>query len=245
MEYDFDIELHNMMEGRIAAVRDNIKEACRAAGREESEITLIGVSKVFPVSYAEAAVACGLKDLGENKVQEIVPKIERLEQLKLEANWHLIGTLQKNKVKYIAGKTYLIHSVNSVSLAAEISRRFAAADSTADILMQVNVSGEESKHGFAPDETEEALEQISAMDNIRVRGIMTMAPIEQYEGQAREIFSRTRDLYEKLKNNCSDPSVWDTLSMGMSHDYKAAIQEGATCIRIGTAIFGDRRALLS
>ena len=240
MEYDFDETLKELLRSRADVVRSQIADACAKAGRDVSEVTLVGVSKVFPVSYAEAAVAGGLMDLGENKVQELVPKIERLNELGLKPNWHLIGTLQKNKVKYIAGKTHLIHSVNTIELAQEIDKRFKAVDSVADILMQVNVSGEESKHGFAPEESQEALEVINGLENVRVRGLMTMAPIEQYEGQAREVFHDTRDLFEKLRSCSKDSSIWNILSMGMSHDYESAILEGSTCIRIGTAIFGDR-----
>ena len=240
---DYTAELLERLKNNADAVRRNIEQVCAEAGRDASEVTLIGVSKVFPVEYAEAAFAGGLKDLAENRVQELVPKIERLDELGLHPNWHLIGTLQRNKVKYIIGKTYLIHSVNTLELAEEISKRSAAAGIVTDILLQGNISGEESKHGFAPDELKAAAEAVSAMEGVRMRGLMTMAPIETKPGEAGRVFARTRELFEELKAQVKDPSCWDVLSMGMSGDYREAIMEGSTCVRIGTAIFGDRKAL--
>ena len=241
---DYSEELLLKLKNNVAAVRKNIDDACKEAGRDPSEVTLIGVSKVFPVEYAEAAFAGGLKDLAENRVQELVPKEERFAELGLKPNWHLIGTLQRNKVKYIIGKTYLIHSVNTVELASEIAKRSEAAGVVTDILLQGNISGEESKHGFAPDELAEAVKTVDSMAGVRLRGLMTMAPIETAPGQARPVFARTREIYEELKLQVKDPSCWDTLSMGMSGDYREAIAEGSTCVRIGTAIFGDRNALI-
>lgn len=238
-------ELTERIKANADKVRTNIAEACREAGRDPSEVTLIGVSKVFPVEYAAAAVMGGLNDLGENRVQELVPKIETLAVNKLDPRWHLIGTLQRNKVKYIIGKTYLIHSVNTLELAEEISKRSAAAGIVTDILLQGNISGEESKHGFTSEELKSAVEAVSALEGVRMRGLMTMAPIETAPGQARPVFERTRDIFEELKTSVKDPSCWDTLSMGMSGDYKEAVAAGSTCVRIGTAIFGDRKALQS
>lgn len=241
---DYDEELLARIKMNIAMCRESISDCLKEAGRDESEVTLIGVSKVFPVEYAEAAAACGLEDLGENRVQELVPKIERFSSLDIKCNWHLIGTLQKNKVKYIIGKTALIHSVNTLELAEEISKRSASNNVTTDILLQANVSGEESKHGFAPHELKPALDKISDLPNIRVRGLMTMAPIQTYEGEAREVFAKTRNIYEDLASYCKDKASWNVLSMGMSQDYRSAILEGSTHVRIGTAIFGDRAKYL-
>ena len=239
MEYDFTEELKNKISDNILSVKESIEEAERAAGREKGSVTLIGVTKVFPVEYAEAAAMSGLKDLGENRVQELVPKIERFSSLGIDANWHLIGTLQKNKVKYIIGKNYLIHSVNSVELAEEISKRSVSNNVTSSILLQANVSGEESKHGFAPHELKPAIDKICNLPSINICGLMTMAPIETYEGEAREVFAKTRVIFEDLKSYTGLES-WKVLSMGMSQDYKSAIYEGSTHIRIGTAIFGNR-----
>lgn len=239
MEYDFDEELLKKLSENIAKVKSEIRSCCIAAGRDPEDVTLIGVSKVFPVEYAEAAVTAGLKDLGENRVQELIPKIERFSSLDIDANWHLIGTLQKNKVKYVVGKTKLIHSVNTVELAEEISKRSTGNNVTTRILLQANVSGEESKHGFAPHELKPALDNVMDLPGIEVCGLMTMAPIETYEGEAREVFARTRVIFEDLKSYVHSDS-WTVLSMGMSQDYKSAILEGSTHVRIGTAIFGDR-----
>lgn len=241
--YDFDEKLYNELSARLYKVQDEVADACRAAGRDPSDVTLVGVSKVFPVSYAEAAVKAGLRDLGENRVQEIVPKIERFSELGIGANWHLIGTLQKNKVKYIIGKTHLIHSVDSCELASEIAKRSAAAGVVTDILLQVNVSGEVTKHGFSPVTFEKDIETVNALEGIRVRGMMTMAPIEAVPGESQSVFCNTRELFAKVKPLVKDPSCWDILSMGMSRDYVYAIKEGSTCVRIGTSIFGDRNAV--
>ena len=245
IDMDYDSKLLAEISGRLERVKEEINEAVISAGRKPEEVTLIGVSKVFPVEYAEAAFNCGLKDLGEHRVQELVPKIERFNELGLEANWHLIGTLQTNKVKDIIGKTKLVHSVNTLNLAAEISKRSVNNNIITDILIQANISGEESKHGFAESELKSAIEEMSSMDGIRLRGLMTMAPIQSYEGEAQKVFERTYKVYEELKSELKDPSVWNVLSMGMSQDYKYAIKEGATHIRIGTAIFGDRNAYLN
>ena len=239
MEFDFTEELKKKISDNILSVKQSIEEAERASGREKGSVTLIGVTKVFPVEYAEAAAMSGLMDLGENRVQELVPKIERFSSLGIDANWHLIGTLQKNKVKYITGKTYLIHSINSIELAEEISKRSVSNNVTSNILLQANVSGEESKHGFAPHELKPAIDKISNLSSINICGLMTMAPIETYEGQAREVFAKTRVIFEELKDYTRLES-WKVLSMGMSQDYKSAILEGSTHVRIGTAIFGNR-----
>lgn len=239
MEFDFTEELKNKISDNILSVKESIREAEALAGRDPGSVTLIGVTKVFPVEYAEAAAVSGLVDLGENRVQELVPKVERFSSLGLDVNWHLIGTLQKNKVKYIIGKTSLIHSVNTVELAEEISKRSLSNNVTTSILLQANVSGEESKHGFAPHELKTAIDKIMDMPAIKLCGLMTMAPIETYEGEAREVFAKTRVIYEDLRSYTGLDS-WNVLSMGMSQDYRSAILEGSTHIRIGTAIFGNR-----
>ena len=239
MEFDYSEDLKNRISDNILSVKKSIEDAEAVSGRENGSVTLIGVTKVFPVEYAEAAAMSGLTDLGENRVQELVPKVERFSSLGIDVNWHLIGTLQKNKVKYIIGKTHLIHSVNSVELAEEISKRSQSNNVTSRILLQANVSGEESKHGFAPHELKPAIDKIMDLPSVTICGLMTMAPIETYEGQAREVFARTRVIFEDLKDYTGLDS-WNVLSMGMSQDYKSAILEGSTHVRIGTAIFGNR-----
>lgn len=228
------------MKENIERVREQIADAAREAGRDPKEITLIGVSKFFPAEYAAQAFSLGLTDLGENRPEELHAKKETLDQEGIHPNWHLIGTIQSRKVRMIAGDPYLIHSVDSLSLAQEISKRYTAKELTARILLEVNVSGEESKHGFSSEETKENFETIMSFPSIQVCGLMTMAPIQQREGEAREVFEKTRVLFDDLKALGADSSSWKYLSMGMSGDYKDAIICGATHVRIGTAIFGKR-----
>lgn len=238
-------DLKEDISSRILKVRESISDACRECGRSEDEITLVGVSKVFPWEYAAAAVESGLMDLGENKVQDLTAKIDQLHSAGLDPRWHMIGTLQKNKVKYIVGKVHLIHSVNTIELAEEIAKRSVCNNVISKILIQVNVSGEESKHGFAPDEVEAAIEKIGSLDGVSMCGLMTMAPIQQYDGQAQQVFADTYTLFNKLAAYVPNKDCWKVLSMGMSQDYRYAIKEGATHIRIGTSIFGDRSKYLS
>jgi pyridoxal phosphate enzyme, YggS family len=228
------------MQENILKVKESIREAAAEANRDPSEITLIGVSKFFPAEYAAQAFSLGLTDLGENRPEEMHEKKEILDQMGLHPNWHLIGTIQSRKVRLIAGDPYLIHSVDTLSLAKEISKRYAAKDITARILLEVNVSGEESKHGFTSDEAKEQFETILGLPNLEVCGLMTMAPIQSREGEAREVFEKARVLFDYLKDNGADSEKWKYMSMGMSQDYRDAIVCGATHIRIGTAIFGKR-----
>jgi len=228
-------DLTEQFKTRYNALKAEVEKVCSECGRDPSDITIIGVSKVFPVEYAKAAFAAGILDLGENRVQELVPKAEAFFEAGLDANWHLIGTLQKNKVKYIIGKTCLIHSVDSVELAEEIAKRSLCNNVISNILLQVNVSGEESKHGFDPADVLDAVSRIRALEGIKLKGLMTMAPIQSHEGDARAVFEDTKKLYDAV-----NPGDWDTLSMGMSGDWKWAVRCGATHIRIGTALFGDR-----
>ena len=228
------------MKENIARVRGQIADAAKEAGRDPKEITLIGVSKFFPPEYAAQAYSLGLTDLGENRPEELHMKKELLDQQDIHPNWHLIGTIQSRKVRMIAGDPYLIHSVDTLSLAQEISKRYTAKELTARILLEVNVSGEESKHGFSSAQVKEQFESILSLPSIQLCGLMTMAPIQQREGEAREVFEKTRVLFDDLKARGADSSCFKYLSMGMSGDYKDAIICGATHVRIGTAIFGKR-----
>lgn len=242
--FEFNDESVKAFEERISKVQITMEEACKLAGRDCKEVTLIGVSKVFPVTCAMSAYKAGLTDLGENKVQEFVPKQEYMLEQGMTPNWHLIGTLQKNKVKYLIGKVYLIHSVDSVELAQEISKRSLAAGIKTDVLFQVNISREESKHGFYDNEIRENFELLNSLEGINPRGLMTMAPITASSDEARRIFADTYCLYDSLRSESRIPECWNVLSMGMSRDYREAIMEGSTHIRIGTSIFGDRKVLL-
>lgn len=242
--YEFNDSSVAEFKNRIEIVRSEINEACKMANRNPSDVTLIGVSKVFPSTCAMSCFTAGLIDLGENKVLELTSKEEELSNLGMHPNWHLIGTLQKNKVKYIIGKTKLVHSVDSFDLAEEISKRSLKAGIKTDILFQVNISREESKHGFYDIELKDKFDDLLKLEGINPKGLMTMAPLTATSDEAKDIFEKTNELYSELKNLVSNKDEWNVLSMGMSRDYKEAISAGSTHIRIGTAIFGDRKAIL-
>lgn len=225
---------------RLEVFREKAREEMLRAGRDPDELTLVAVSKFFPAEYARAAVELGLFDLGENRVGEMLAKRRDLEELGLSPRWHLIGTLQTNKVKKIIGKTELIHSVDTVRLLDEISSRSAACDTVTPILLQVNISDEESKHGFSKNEVLRAAERAGQSPGISLCGLMTMAPIVACDYTPRIVFEELRELFDRMKSEVRDPDLWKILSMGMSQDYVDAIRCGATHIRIGTAIFGPR-----
>lgn len=225
-----------------------MNEAALAVGRDPATVHLIAVTKFFPFEVAAAACAAGLTDLGENRVQELLSKQEELAGLELHPNWHLIGTLQKNKVRQIIGRTHLIHSGDSLSLLEEISRRSAAAGCESRILLQINPACEESKHGFGPDEFVSAAKAALRLPSLRIEGIMSMAPQSPDPADAMPFFQLSASLFEELcrthlleKPDQPQPSI---LSMGMSADFVQAIACGATHIRVGTAIFGPRPAVV-
>lgn len=226
-----------MIKDNIAAVRERIDAAAKRAGRDPEEIKLIAVSKTMPVEMLKEAYDAGQRDFGENRVQELVPKME---ELPADIRWHLIGQLQKNKVKYISGKTELIHSVDSIGLAQFIDKEAKKRGVVSDILLEVNIAGEESKSGFKPEEVLDAAEQISALDGVRIRGLMTVAPLVANAEDNRIYFRNLKHLYIDMQNKNMDNSMVDTLSMGMSGDFEVAVEEGATMVRVGTAIFGKR-----
>lgn len=236
-EYD---ALKESIRIRLVKVKSDINDALAQCGRKEDSLTLIGVSKFFPVEYAQAACELGLMDLGENRVQELLSKEETLDRLEIHPNWHLIGTLQTNKVRLIVGHTGLIHSVSSEELLLEIQKRSLAKDLMTSVLLQVNVSGEESKHGFSIEEMERVVTIAGECSHISLNGLMTMAPFQIVEHDALPVFQKTNELFVQLKKQVREPRKWSVLSMGMSQDYIDAIQCGSTHIRIGTAIFGQR-----
>ena len=219
------------------AVEEKVKEACRRAGRSRDEVTLIAVSKTKPMSMIEELLPLGVVDFGENKVQELTAKEEALPS---HIRWHMIGHLQRNKVKYIVDKAFLIHSVDSLRLAEAISQEAGKKNVTANILIEVNVAGEDSKFGVRPEETAALAEAISKLPNISVKGLMTIAPFVENAEENREVFRNLRklsvDIEEKKYNNVT----MAVLSMGMTGDYEVAIEEGATMVRVGTGIFGER-----
>ena len=226
-----------MIKENLNRVQENIRNACARAGRKEDEVTLIAVSKTKPVSMLEEAYALGVRDFGENKVQELVDKAGQLPE---DIRWHMIGHLQRNKVKYIIDKVYLIHSVDSLRLAEEISKEAVKHGVTANILIEVNVAGEESKFGVSPEDTPGLIEEISRLPAIQVRGLMTIAPFVEKAEDNRIIFTALLKLYVDISRKNIDNVHMDFLSMGMTGDYEVAVEEGATFVRVGTGIFGER-----
>ncbi|WP_287713398.1 YggS family pyridoxal phosphate-dependent enzyme [Blautia sp.] len=219
------------------AVEEKVKEACRRAGRNRDEVTLIAVSKTKPMSMIEELLPLGVVDFGENKVQELTAKEEALPS---GLHWHMIGHLQRNKVKYIVDKAYLIHSVDSLRLAEAVSQETVKKGVTANILIEVNVAGEDSKFGVAPEETAALAEAISKLPNIAVKGLMTIAPFVENAEENREVFRNLRKLSVDIEEKKFNNVTMAVLSMGMTGDYEVAIEEGATMVRVGTGIFGER-----
>lgn len=226
-----------MLKENLYQVQRNMKNACGREGRAESDVTLIAVSKTKPVPMLEEIYALGVRDFGENKVQELVDKAG---QLPGDIRWHMIGHLQRNKVKYIVDKVYMIHSVDSLRLAEEISREAVKQGVTVNILIEVNVAGEESKFGVSPEETPELVREIACLPGLKVRGLMTIAPFVENAEDNRIFFSALKKLCVDITNKNIDNVRMDYISMGMTGDYEVAIEEGATFVRVGTGIFGER-----
>ena len=231
-------EVDGTIAANLRAVRARIDAACGRAGREPSSVTLCAVSKRKPEEDIRAALAAGQHVFGENYVQELCGKAQDLQGEPLE--WHMIGHLQRNKVKNIIDIASLIHSVDSLRLAQQIEKDAAAAGRRIDVLLEVNAAGEESKFGFAPEEVPEAARAIGALEHVCVKGLMTSAPITDDPETNRPYFKVMRTLLEELQRR-EDPGVdAQILSMGMTGDFEVAVEEGATIVRIGTAIFGER-----
>ena len=226
-----------MLKENLYQVQENMKEACRRSGRAESDVTPIAVSKTKPLPMLEEVYSLGIRDFGENKVQELVDKAEQLPD---DIRWHMIGHLQRNKVKYIVDKVYMIHSVDSLRLAEEISKEAVKRGIIVNILIEVNVAGEESKFGVTPEDTPGLVQEISHLPGILVRGLMTIAPFVENAEDNRIFFSALKKLYVDITNKNIDNVRMDYLSMGMTGDYEVAIEEGASFVRVGTGIFGER-----
>lgn len=227
----------SMVVENLAEVEKHICEACARAGRSRDEVTLIAVSKTKPVSMIEELLPGGTRDFGENKVQELVDKYEVLPK---DIHWHLIGHLQRNKVKYVVDKACLIHSVDSMRLAETISEEGVKKGVTVPVLIEVNVAGEESKFGVTLEKTEGLVREIAKLPSIQIKGLMTIAPYVEDPEENRVHFSRLKQLSVDIKNKNIDNVSMDVLSMGMTGDYQVAIEEGATMVRVGTGIFGER-----
>lgn len=218
-------------------VQNNINKACDAVGRDPKEATLIAVSKTKPVPMLQEIYRHGCRDFGENKVQELVDKYE---QLPKDIRWHMIGHLQRNKVKYIVDKVYMIHSVDSLRLAEEISKEAVKKNVVVKILVEVNVAMEETKFGTTVEETIELVTQISRLPNVSIQGLMTIAPYVENPEDNRIYFQKLKELSVDITHKNIDNVSMGTLSMGMTGDYEVAAQEGATYLRVGTGIFGER-----
>lgn len=226
-----------MIETQLLEVQRRIEEACRRAGREAGEVTLIAVSKTKPLSQLIEAYDCGVREFGENKVQEILEKVPQMPE---DARFHMIGHLQRNKVKQVLKHAVLIHSVDSIRLAEQIQAEAEKADKIQDILLEVNVAREESKTGFMVEEVMDAVLAIHLLPNVRIRGLMTIAPFVENSEENRPVFKKLYQLSVDIKSKNIDNTTMGVLSMGMTGDYEVAIEEGATMIRVGTGIFGAR-----
>ncbi|MCT4592900.1 MAG: YggS family pyridoxal phosphate-dependent enzyme [Anaeromicrobium sp.] len=220
----------------IEHIRREIKEVCNRVNREYDEVTLIGVTKTIDCERIRQALDDKIDHVGENKVQEIMNKYEEIKDAKI----HMIGHLQTNKVKYIIDKVSLIHSLDRLSLAKEINKRAKQHGIIMDTLVQVNVANEDTKFGLKVEEVERFLEEIRDMENIRVLGLMTIAPYEEDSENVRIYFKELKNIFEELKNKDYSNVHMKYLSMGMTNDYKVAIEEGTNFVRIGTGIFGER-----
>lgn len=226
----FVVDHYDIVETRVCA-------ACARAGRDRSEVTLIAVSKTKPIEDIQALIDHGVTQFGENKVQEMCGKEEILAK---GLSWHMIGHLQRNKVKYLMGKTCLIHSVDSLRLAQEIQKEAAKAEIICPVLIEINIGNEDSKGGIAIDEAECMARQIAEMPNLKLKGLMCIAPFVDDPEENRDHFKRMREKRDELAAlNIPNTDIRE-LSMGMTGDFEVAIEEGATLVRVGTAIFGER-----
>jgi pyridoxal phosphate enzyme (YggS family) len=226
-----------MIKDNISNVNTRIDKACERSGRDRSRATLIAVSKTKPVDMLKEAYDTGIRDFGENKVQEIMDKYDKLPK---DIRWHMIGHLQTNKVKYIADKIYMIHSVDSYKLASEISKYALKAGRVIPVLIEVNVADEASKFGVTFDNAESLIRQIAPLEGIKVTGLMAIAPYTTNPEENREYFARLRQLSVDITSKNIDNISMSVLSMGMTGDYEVAIEEGSTYVRVGTGIFGER-----
>ena len=226
-----------MLTENVIEVEKNIQAACDRAGRSREEVRLIAVSKTKPVSDIEEVLTTGILDYGENKVQELSDKYDVLPK---NIRWHMIGHLQRNKVKYLIGKTVLIHSVDSLRLAEQIEHEAAKADTIMNVLIEVNVAGEESKFGTTCNEAIELVRAVAALKHVKIKGLMTIAPFTDNPEDNRIYFRKLKQLSVDIKSKNIDNVDMDELSMGMTGDYEVAIEEGATMVRVGTGIFGER-----
>ena len=226
-----------MVAENLAQVQKNINESCNEINRDPNEVTLIAVSKTKPVEMLQEIYDENIRDFGENKVQELCDKIEKMPS---DIKWHMIGHLQRNKVKYIVGKVALIHSVDSYRLAEEISIQAKKHNTTVPILVEVNIAHEESKFGISEEDAILLVKEISELENIRIMGLMTIAPFVADPEENRSVFRKLKKLSVDIAAKNINNITMSVLSMGMTNDYQVACEEGSTMVRVGTGIFGER-----
>ncbi|MDD8016907.1 MAG: YggS family pyridoxal phosphate-dependent enzyme [Bacteroidota bacterium] len=227
-----------MVAENIQNIRENIAKTCFRLGRDPQSVELIAVSKTFGSHHINEALASGIHDFGENYVQELLEKKAGLEGKNVR--WHFIGHLQSNKIKYLIDWIYLIQSVDSESVAAEIQKRAQSADKTMNVLVEVNTSEEATKFGVKPNAALGLIKKIALYPNINLKGLMTIGPFTDTKDESRDAFKLLRTIFEEANRSGFLKGPMTILSMGMTHDYEIAIEEGSTMIRIGTAIFGSR-----
>ena len=227
-----------MLAENLNEVKERISKACKRGNRDINEVTLIAVSKTKPLSDIEDMINLGVREFGENRVQELVDKQENIS---IPVNWHLIGHLQTNKVKQIVDKVTLIHSVDSIKLAKEIQKEAAKKDITVSVLVEVNIGNEESKFGLPKDKVMDFIEEIATYDHIRVEGLMCIAPFVDNPEDNRICFKNMKQLSLDITSKNIDNINMNVLSMGMTNDYEVAIEEGSTMVRVGTGLFGARQ----
>ncbi|SHK39224.1 YggS family pyridoxal phosphate-dependent enzyme [Paramaledivibacter caminithermalis] len=225
------------IENNINNVVNNIRNACLKAGRNPDEVKLIAVTKTIDVDTINCALKTGITDIGENKVQEIIVKYDKIQY---KPKWHLIGHLQTNKVKYIIDKVDLIHSLDSLRLAKEINKRAKRIERVMDVLIQINIADDEDKFGIGYDELDDFIKDMSEFENIRVQGLMTIVPYVKNSEEVRPYFREMKGIFDSLKNSNYNNINMNYLSMGMTNDYTVAVEEGSNMVRIGTGIFGQR-----
>ena len=225
------------LQENLQQVEANICKACENAGRKRSDVTLIAVSKTKPVKMLQTVYDLGPRDFGENKVQEMC---EKMEVLPKDIRWHMIGHLQRNKVKYVVGRACLIHSVSSLALAKEIQKEAAKKNVTVPVLVEVNIADEETKQGISEEEVYTLVREISELPNLVIRGLMAIAPPVESPEENRPYFRKLKQMQKEIAFFGLPRTEMTELSMGMTGDFEVAIEEGATMVRVGTAIFGAR-----
>lgn len=229
-----------MIQDNYREVEARVAEACRRAGRKREEVTLIAVSKTKPVEMVRELIGLGVVDFGENHAQELVTKTEAIPE---KLNWHFIGHLQRNKVKYVVGRACLIHSVSSLRLAEEIQKESEKKGIVTPVLIEVNIADESTKSGISAEEAIRLVRQVAELPGLSIRGLMAIAPPVEEPEENRRYFRQMRELKETIAGLQLPGVFMEELSMGMTGDFEVAIEEGATMVRVGTAIFGARQAL--